>query len=146
VTIVSSIREAIQAADDGTAELHEIPEWDVVVEIRSMTARSRAQFVAEMASEDGTVGGVNDPDRIIGMWWHVISQTCYDPDSGERAFEDDDQQWLFDKNARVVNDLANACMAASGLTEEAVGDAGKDFSGSPTGEADDTLSDASTSD
>ena len=143
---MSSIREAIQAADDGTADLHEIPEWDVVVEIRSMTARSRAQFVAEMASEDGTVANVNDPDRIIGMWWHVISQTCYDPDSGERAFEDDDQQWLFDKNARVVNDLANACMAASGLTEEAAGDAGKDFSASLIDEADETLSDASTSD
>ena len=143
---MSSIREAIQAADDGTADLHEIPEWDVVVEIRSMTARSRAQFVAEMASEDGTIAGVNDPDRIIGMWWHVISQTCYDPDSGERAFEDDDQQWLFDKNARVVNDLANACMAASGLTEEAAGEAGKDFSGSLTSVDDETLNDDSTSD
>ncbi len=143
---MSSIREAIQAADDGTADLHEIPEWGVVVEIRSMTARSRAQFVAEMASEDGTVGNVNDPDRIIGMWWHVISQTCFDPDLGERAFEDDDQQWLFDKNARVVNDLANACMAASGLTEDAAGEAGKDFSASLIDEADETLSDDSTSD
>ena len=142
---MSSIREAIQAADDGTAELHEIPEWDVVVEIRSMTARSRAQFVAEMASEDGTVGNVNDPDRIIGMWWHVISQTCFDPDLGERAFEDDDQQWLFDKNARVVNDLANACMAASGLTEDAAGEAGKDSSGSPIAVDGELLSDASTS-
>ena len=143
---MSSIREAIQAADDGTAELHEIPEWDVVVEIRSMTARSRAQFVAEMASEDGTVGNVNDPDRIIGMWWHVIGQTCFDPDSGERAFEDGDHEWLFEKNARVVNDLANACMAASGLTEEAAGEAGKDFSASLIDEADETLNDDSTSD
>ena len=143
---MSSIREAIQAADDGTADLHEIPEWDVVVEIRSMTARSRAQFVAEMASEDGTVGNVNDPDRIIGMWWHVIGQTCFDPDSGERAFEDGDHEWLFEKNARVVNDLANACMAASGLTEDAAGEAGKDFSASLIDEADETLSDDSTSD
>ena len=143
---MSSIREAIQAADDGTAELHEIPEWDVVVEIRSMTARSRAQFVAEMASEDGTVGNVNDPDRIIGMGWHVISQTCFDPDSGEPAFSEGDDEWLFEKNARVVNDLANACMAASGLTEEAAGEAGKDFSASLIDEADETLSDDSTSD
>ena len=142
---MSSIREAIQAADDGSADLYEVPEWDVTVEIRSMTARSRANFVAEMASEDGTVGGVNDPDRIIGMWWHVIGQTCFDPDSGERAFDEGDDSWLFDKNARVVNDLANACMAASGLTEEAAGDAGKDSSGSPTDEADETPSDASIS-
>ena len=143
---MSSIREAIQAADDGSADLHEIPEWDVTVEIRSMTARSRAQFVAEMASEDGTVGNVYDPDRILGMWWHVIGQTCYDPDSGERAFEDDDHEWLFEKNARVVNDLANACMAASGLTEEAAGEAGKDFSASLTSVDDETLNDDSTSD
>ena len=111
-----------------------------------MTARSRARFVADMASEDGTVGGVNDPDRIIGMWWHVIGQTCFDPDTGERAFSEGDDEWLFDKNARVVNDLANACMAASGLTEEAVGDAGKDSSASLTGEADETLNDDSISD
>lgn len=143
---MSSIREAIQAADDGSADLYEVPEWDVTVEIRSMTARSRAQFVAEMASEDGTVGNVNDPDRILGMWWHVIGQTCYDPDSGERAFEDDDHEWLFEKNARVVNDLANACMAASGLTEEAAGEAGKDFSASLTSVDDETLNDDSTSD
>ena len=142
---MSSIRDKIQAVDDGSAELHDIPEWDVTVEIRSMTARSRAQFVADMASEDGTVGNVNDPDRIIGMWWHVIGQTCYDPESGERAFEDGDHEWLFEKNARVVNDLANACMAASGLTEESVGEAGKDFSASLTDEADDIPSDASTS-
>ena len=143
---MSSIRDKIQAVDDGSADLYEVPEWGVAVEIRSMTARSRAHFVADMASEDGTVGGVNDPDRIIGMWWHVIGQTCYDPDTGERAFDDGDDEWLFEKNARVVNDLANACMAASGLTEEAAGEAGKDFSGSPTAEDDETLSDAFTSD
>ena len=143
---MSSIREQVQAADDGSADLYEVAEWGVTVEIRSMTARSRAQFVAEMASDDGTVGNVHDPDRIIGMWWHVIGQTCFDPDSGERAFEEGDDSWLFDKNARVVNDLANACMAASGLTEEAAGEAGKDSLVSLTSAGDETLNDAFTSD
>ena len=90
---------------------------------------------------DATVDGY-----IIGMWWHVIGQTCFDPDTGERAFDDGDDEWLFDKNARVVNDLANACMAASGLTEEAAGEAGKDSSDSPTDEDDETLNDDSISD
>ena len=142
---MSKLSERIKAADDSTAEPYEIPEWGVTVEIRSMTARSRARFVAEMASEDGTVGGVNDPERIEGMWWHVIGQTCYDPTSGERAFEDGDAEWLFEKNARIVNDLANACMEASGLSDEAVDEAGKDSSGSPTSADDEALSDASTS-
>jgi hypothetical protein len=145
VTIVS-IRDQIKAADDGSADLYEIPEWEVVVEVRSMTARSRAKFVADIASADGTITA-NDPDRIESMWWHAISQSCFDPDSGERVFDDGDADWLFgEKNARVVNDLANTCMAISGLTEDAAGDAGKDFSDSLTDEADETLSDASTSD
>ncbi len=140
-----SIRDQIKAADDGSADLYEIPEWDVSVEIRSMTARSRAKFVADIAGADGTVTA-NDPERIEGMWWHAISQSCFDPDSGERVFEDGDAEWLFgEKNARVVNDLANACMAVSGLTEESSGDAGKGSSDSLTDEADETLSDASTS-
>ena len=54
-----SIRETIQAADDGSATAYEIPEWDVTVEIRSMTARSRAQFVAELSSDDGTISAVD---------------------------------------------------------------------------------------
>ena len=143
---MSSIREQVRGVEDGSADLYEVAEWGVTVEIRSMTARSRAHFVADMASEDGTVAGVNDPDRIIGMWWHVIGQTCYDPDTGERAFDDGDDEWLFEKNARVVNDLANACMAASGLTEEAAGEAGKDSLVSLTSAGDETPSDASTSD
>ena len=141
-----SIREKIQSAEDSSTELYEVPEWGVTLEIRSMTARSRAVFVAEMASEDGTIGGVNDPARIEGMWWNVISQTCYDPKTGELAFEDGDQDWLFEKNAKVVNDLANECMASSGLTEEAQSEAGKDFSASLTSAADETLSEYSISD
>lgn len=142
---MSKIRDKIRAADDGTAEAYEIPEWDVTVEIRSMTARARAHFVAEVAGADGEIA-TNDPERIEGMWWHVISQSCYDPADNDLVFEDGDADWLFgEKNARIVNDLANRCMEASGLTEEASGDAGKDSSGSLTGEADETLSDASTS-
>ena len=140
-----SIREVIQAAEDGSATEYDIPEWGVTIEIRSMTARSRAQFVDELSSDDGTVSGMTDPGRIEGMWWHVISQTCFDPATGELAFEDGDEEWLFDKNAKVVNDLANECMTASGLTEEAQGDAGKDSLGSPTAVDGELLSVASTS-
>ena len=141
-----SIREVIQAAEDGSATEYDIPEWGVTIEIRSITARSRAQFVAELSSDDGTIGGMADPGRIEGMWWHVISQTCFDPATGELAFEDGDEEWLFDKNAKVVNDLANECMTASGLTEEAQGDAGKGSLVSPTEEVDEPPNVDSTSD
>jgi|TARA_Y100000310_G_scaffold14608_1_gene14760 hypothetical protein len=145
VTIVSKLSEKIRVVEDSSTEEYEIPEWDVTVEIRSITARSRARFVAEIANPDGTTN-VNDPDRIEGMWWHVISQSCYDPETGELVFEEGDQEWLFERNARIINDLASVCMAASGLSETAVDEAGKGSLASPTAEDDETLSDASTSD
>ena len=43
---MSKLSEKIQAADDSSTEEYEIPEWDVTVEIRSITARARARFVA----------------------------------------------------------------------------------------------------
>ncbi len=142
---MSKLSEKIRVVEDSSTEEYEIPEWDVTVEIRSITARSRARFVAEIANPDGTTN-VNDPDRIEGMWWHVISQSCYDPESGELVFEEGDQEWLFERNARIINDLASVCMAASGLSETAVDEAGKGSLASPTAEDDETLSDASTSD
>jgi len=145
VTIVSKLSEKIRVVEDSSTEEYEIPEWDVTVEIRSITARSRARFVAEIANPDGTTN-VNDPDRIEGMWWHVISQSCYDPESGELVFEEGDQEWLFERNARIINDLASVCMAASGLSETAVDEAGKGSLASPTAEDDETLSDAFISD
>ncbi len=142
---MSKLSEKIRAVDDGSAESYEVPEWDVVVEIRSMTARARASFVAEIAGTGGDLTEANDPNRIMGMWWHVISQTCFDPDTGDLAFEPDDVEWLFEKNARVVNDLANQCMEASGLTEEAQADMGKDSSGLLIDEDGELLSVGSTS-
>ena len=143
---MSKLSEKIRAVNDVSAQPYHIPEWDVTLEIRSMTARSRAAFVAQMSSEDGTIAGVNDPGRIEGMWWHVISQTCFDPASGELAFDAEDADWFMEKNAKIVNSLANECMAASGLSDEAADEAGKDSSASLTDEADEILNDDSTSD
>ena len=143
---MSKLSEKIRAVNDVSAQPYHIPEWDVTLEIRSMTARSRAAFVAQMSSEAGTSTGVIVPGRIEGMWWHVISQTCFDPASGELAFDAEDADWFMDKNAKIVNSLANECMAASGLSDEAADEAGKDSSASLTDEADEILNDDSTSD
>ncbi len=143
---MSKLSEKIKAADDTSAEPYEIPEWGVVLSIRSMTARSRANFVADMATEDGEMGGINSPEKIQALWWNVISETCYDPETNDKAFEEGDELWLFNKNARIVNDLANRCMEASGLTEEAASNAGKDFSALQIAEEEEVLNDDSISD
>ena len=52
---------------------------------------------------------------------------------------------MAEKNANVVDSLANACLEVSGMGADSEGDAGKDSSDSQTPEDELPLSDASTS-
>ena len=131
---MSGLANKIRAAQDVAVELYEVPEWDVVVELRSMSARQRAAFASNVdVASDGTVdmGG----NRVELMWGTVIEACCFDPESAEPVFTAEDIEWLMaEKNASVVDSLANACLAISVMGADSESDAGKDSSGSPTPE------------
>tara|TARA_B100000131_G_C18076515_1_gene596564 strand:- start:348 stop:779 length:432 start_codon:yes stop_codon:yes gene_type:complete len=142
---VSRLAEQIRAAHDVSAELYEIPEWNVTVELRSMSARQRAAFASSVdITADGNVEMTGN--RVELMWGTVIQACCFDPDNGEHVFTEDDIEWLMaEKNANVVDSLANACLAVSGMGADSDGDAGKDSSDSQIPEDELPLNDASTS-
>ena len=142
---MSRLAEQIRAAHDVSAELYEIPEWNVTVELRSMSARQRAAFASSVdITADGNVEMTGN--RVELMWGTVIQACCFDPDNGEHVFTEDDIEWLMaEKNANVVDSLANACLSVSGMGADSDGDAGKDSSDSQTPEDELPLSDASTS-
>ena len=142
---MSRLAEQIRAAHAVSSELYEIPEWDVTIELRSMSARQRAAFASSVDfTADGNVE-VNG-NRVELMWGTVIQACCFDPDDGEHVFTEDDIEWLMaEKNANTVDALANACLAVSGMGADSDGDAGKDSSDSQTPEDELPLSDASTS-
>ena len=142
---MSRLAEQIRAAHDVSSELYEIPEWDVTIELRSMSARQRAAFASSVDfPADGNVEG--NGNRVDLMWGTVIQACCFDPDDGEHVFTEDDIEWLMaEKNANTVDALANACLAVSGMGADSDGDAGKDSSDSQTPEDELPLSDASTS-
>jgi hypothetical protein len=131
---VSGLANKIRAAQDVAVELYEVPEWDVVVELRSMSARQRAAFASNVEiSDDGNVNLTGN--RVELMWGTVIEACCFDPDSAEKVFTADDIEWLMaEKNASVVDGLANACLAISGMGTDSESDAGKDSSDSVTAE------------
>jgi len=133
---VSGLANKIRAAQDVAVELYEVPEWDVVVELRSMSARQRAAFASNIEISDN--GSVKlDVNRVEMLWGTVIEACCFDPESAEKVFTADDIDWLMEeKNASVVDSLANACLAISGMGADSESDAGKDSSGSPTPEDD----------
>ena len=131
---MSSLANKIRAAQDVAVELYEVPEWDVVVELRSMSARQRAAFASNIEISDN--GSVKlDVNRVEMLWGTVIEACCFDPDSAEKVFTADDIDWLMEeKNASVVDSLANACLAISGMGADSESDAGKDSSDSVTAE------------
>ena len=142
---MSRLADQIRAAHDVSAELYEIPEWDVTLELRSMSARQRAAFASNV--DFTTDGNVQlDGNRVELMWGTVIQACCFDPDNGEPVFTEEDIEWMMEeKNANVVDSLANACLAVSGMGADSDGDAGKDSSDSQIAEDELPLSDASTS-
>ena len=142
---MSRLADQIRAAHDVRADLYDIPEWDVTLELRSMSARQRAAFASNVDfTADGSVQ--MDANRVELMWGSVIQACCFDPDNGEKVFSEEDIEWVMEeKNANVVDSLANACLAVSGMGADSDGDAGKDSSDSQTPEDELPLSDASIS-
>lgn len=123
-----SLREKIRSANDIERQLVHVPEWDVNIEVRSMTVRQRAAFVT--ASQDQSEGAA---DRIEKVYGQILVSCCLDPDSGENVFSEEDLTWLMtEKSGSVIDDLVARCLEASGLKEKAVDEAGKSSSDSPT--------------
>lgn len=119
---MSDLRSKILAANDIRAELVEIPEWDVTVEVRSMTAADRARIIELAAAEDGRVG-------VGAMYMETVLVSVYDPESGERLFSDADRDAIMGKSAAAIDRLATIGMRLSGIDAEAQDNAKRQFPG-----------------
>lgn len=116
-----SLRDKILNADDIESELIEVPTWDVTVEVRSMDARSRTRLIKMASNEQGMV------DMEV-IYPEMVMLCCYDPETGERIFGEEDRDALMSKSSVPVELLALAAMRVSGMNSTAVDDSGKDFS------------------
>lgn len=114
-----SLRDRILAADDIGAQTIEIPQWDVTVEVRTMSAGRRSRMLQTCSLGDGTV----DLDRLYPM---LIVATVFDPETGERVFEEADIPLLQEKSAGAIEFVAQAAMKMSGMTAQAIDEEGKD--------------------
>ena len=140
---MSKIKQKIRAASDLARELVAVPEWDVTIEVRSMSARQRSLFAATIES------GQNETDvtqRLERLWSSVFLTCLFDPETNEPLFGDEDMDWLFvEKSGVVIDRIANVCLEVSGLKEKAVDEAGKSSLDSLIVMGESTPSDGSTS-
>lgn len=113
------LKDKILAAQDLDAELLEVPEWDVTIEVRSPTAGDRARLLTQFVNPES---GVVENDKMQAA---VAVMCCFDPESGERLFDEEDIPALMEKAAKPVERIFRAGNRLSGLTEDIV-DEGKD--------------------
>lgn len=124
-----SIIDKIKQARDAEAEQYDIPEWDVAVEIRSMSARQRANM-NNVIEDDGTAS-----EKQELMWGYLLCSCVFDPETGDPVFTEDDMEWLLtDKSFAVIDKLTAKCLEVSSVNREAVDEAGKSSSDSPISE------------
>lgn len=120
-----SLRDQILTADDldrDTVDLGDIRGYEgVKVEVRSMSAKARAEMLAGSREEDGSVD-------LVSLYPLIVVATAHDAETGEKLFTPADADALNAKNAGLIERLASAGLRVSGLTEEASAEVGKDSS------------------
>lgn len=120
-----SIVDKIKQAQDSHTESYTIPEWGVTVDIRSMSARQRANM-NNVVEDDSSPG-----ERTELMWGYTLCSCVFDPETGDPVFTEDDMEWvLTEKSFDVVNRLWAKCLEVSRVDRGAVDEAGKSSSGS----------------
>lgn len=121
---MSTLRDRILEANDTTAEVVDVPEWgDAKVEVRSMTGRDRARFMASARVD----GDMNWERMLID----VIIHTAYDPETGDQVFGMADRDALAAKNGAALQRLSSTAMRLAGFSQEAVAEAEADLGPSP---------------
>lgn len=114
-----SLRDRILAADDIGKEIVHVPQWNVDIEVRTMSAVQRSRMLQTCTLPDGGV----DLDRLYPM---LIIATVFDPETGAQAFDDEDMALLQEKSASAIEFVAQKTMQMSGMVAKSVDDEGKD--------------------
>ena len=113
-----SLRDRILNKADATSEQLVIPEWDVTVEVRSMSGAARAAIVQAGAAQ----GTLPDMSKFTA---DIVVMCTFDPETGEQVFAKDDATLVLDKNGAALERIVMAAMRISGFNTEAVDTAGK---------------------
>ncbi|CAB5220403.1 hypothetical protein UFOVP238_45 [uncultured Caudovirales phage] len=112
-----TLREQILGAEDTQSELVEVPQWGVTVEVRGMSGKSRAQFLANYTDEVGRVQW----DRLYP---NLLIHTVFDPETSEQVFLAEDSDAINLKSGSALEIVANVSLRLSGLNQEQQKEAG----------------------
>lgn len=121
-----NLRDKILAAADIPSETLRIPEWDVEILVKGMSAGERLHL--QKVSYDQETGQVH----MEKMYPDIVVSCCHDPETGEPIFTDADKDVILSKSSAAVEKIAEVGLRLSGLGKDASDEAGKDSSNTPS--------------
>ena len=113
-----SLKDKILGADDLVKKSVEVPEWDVTIDVCSMTARQRSEV---LEGKIGADGGLN----LVNLYPKLLSVSLRDPETGELIFTEEEAEALLDKNSGILENLAKITVDLAGLGEKSLKEAEK---------------------
>lgn len=116
-----SLRDQILAAKDIPTEQVFIPEWGMTLEVRGMTGADRTRILE--TAVDVNTGSVD----LKVVYPEIVMASTFDPETGERVFEEGDRDALLSKSAQAIDRLAEVGMRLGGFTKEATDASAKSF-------------------
>lgn len=122
------LREKILAANDIKSELVAVAAWEVMVEVRGLTAAQRAKVLAApgVRREDGTV---DEAELSVPL----IIESAHDPETKKPLFAAADLEALKGKNAGAVDQLASVALRLSGMSQDEAQTIEGNSGGTPSG-------------
>lgn len=129
--MADSIRDTILSADDLATEDHEVPEWGVTVQIRSLDGTGRDAYEALLIAL--RKGGTDIELKLADYRSKLVARCLFDPGSGERIFTTAEASKLGSKSSVVIDRLYEVARRLSGMTEGAVEEAKGNSGAAPSG-------------
>jgi len=121
-----NLRDKILAADDIPSETVTIPEWDVELLVKGMSAGDRLTLMQN--AFDQATQQVN----LAIVYPDVVVACACDPKTGEPVFTDADKPELMKKASAAIERLATVGLQLSGIGKDEQDAAGKDSSSIPS--------------
>lgn len=114
-----SLRDRILSANDIATRIFHVSEWGVDLEIRTLSTLDRTRMIKACSDSEGNV----DLEKMYPL---LIIASAYDPETGEKVFEQSDMDAISDKSASAVERVAKVAMEMSGMNPNAIDAEGKD--------------------
>lgn len=114
-----NLRDKILNADDIKKEVVPVEEWDCELEVRGLSGKERNSILNKVMNKQS---GEMDLDTLYTT---LLIKSVYDPETGEKVFEEKDRDMLSGKSGAALEKVAQVASRLSGLDNKGVQNAVK---------------------